>query len=275
MCELLLRTETLLMSLRPAALLGIGAVALVTGLVFWLGGTRYSSAIAGLLGAVVGAAVGVLIGGRLGGQPLLSMLVGAVVLAILAIVLRKVLILFLAVLVISAFSGAGYLSVVLDRVAPPRQTEAEQGIVYQSFTSMPPEERLAYIEQIGGETGTFGDRLDALLRDTWAAIRPHGWMALAAVVVGAVVAGVLVWLIADVMIALAYSIVGTAGIFLGLQAPLLAVGVRAASALQPHPLALPVSFLVLVTFGWVWQLLYLRAKPKRAPRKEAEERRHE
>ena len=57
MYELLLRTETLLIGLQSPVLLGIGAIALVIGLVFWLAGTRYSTIIMALLGAVIGAAV--------------------------------------------------------------------------------------------------------------------------------------------------------------------------------------------------------------------------
>ena len=51
-------------------------------------------------------------------HPLLSMLVGAMVLAVASILLRNILILVLAVLVISAVSGAGYIAVALDRIAP-------------------------------------------------------------------------------------------------------------------------------------------------------------
>jgi hypothetical protein len=272
MYELLLRTETLLMGLRPPVLLGVGAATLAIGLIFWLAGVRYSSAITGLLGAAVGAAAGLLVGQRFGFHPLLSMLVGAVIVAIFAVLLKKVLILVLAVLVLSAVSGAGYLSVVLDHMAPPPQPDTQQGIVYQSFTRMPPERRLEYINQIGGETGTFADRLDALLKDTWQAIRPHGWMTLGAVVAGAIIAFVLIWLIAKIVIALAYSIVGAAAIFLGLQAALLAVGIRAASNLQPHLWLLPALFLIMVVIGWVRQLLYLRAKPAREPEREIDER---
>jgi hypothetical protein len=263
MYELLLRTETLLTGLTPPVLLGIGAAALVIGLIFWLAGTRYSTAIVALLGALIGSAAGLLVSQRFGVHPWLSMIVGAVVLAGLAILLKKVLVLILAVLILSAVSGAGYVSVVLDRMVPPppAETGTQQTLVYQSFMTLEPGARQSYLEKLSPESKTFADRFEALLRDTWQAIRPHTLMALVAIAVGAVVGLVLVWLIAKVVIALAYSIVGTAAIFLGLQAALLAVKIPAASELYPRPWALPIAFLVMVVIGWVWQLFYLRTKP--------------
>lgn len=265
MYELLLRTETLLIGLEPPVLLGIGAAALVIGLIFWLAGTRYSTEIVALLGAVIGSAAGLLVSQRFGVHPWLSMIIGAVVLAGLAILLKKAMVLILAVLILSAVSGAGYVSVVLDRMVPPPpvETGTQQTLVYQSFMTLEPGARQSYIEKISPESKTFADRFEALLRDTWQAIRPHTLMALIAIIVGAVVGLVLVWLIAKVVIALAYSIVGTAGIVLGLQAAVLAVGVPAASRLYPRPWVLPIALLVMVVIGWVWQLLYLRSKPVR------------
>jgi len=269
MYELLLRTETLLTPLAPKVLLGIGAAALVIGLIFWLAGTHYSTAIVALLGALLGSATGLLVSQWFGVHLWLSMIIGAVVLAGLAILLKKALVLILAVLILSAVSGAGYVSVVLDHMIPPppAETGTQQTLVYQSFMTMQPDARQSYIEQLSPESKTFADRFEALLRDTWQAIRPHSMMALIAIIVGAIVGLVLVWLIAKVVVALAYSIVGTTAIFVGLQAALLAVGVPAASRLYPHPWALPIAFLVMVVVGWVWQLLYLRSRP--AKEKEA------
>ena len=53
MYELLLRTETLFLGLNSLVLLAIGIPALAVGLVFWLGGTRYSTIIIGLLVCLV------------------------------------------------------------------------------------------------------------------------------------------------------------------------------------------------------------------------------
>jgi hypothetical protein len=260
MYEFLLRTETLLIGLKPPALLGIAAIALVIGPVFWLGGTRYSTIIMALFGAVIGATAGLIVGNRFDVHPWLSILIGAVIVAVLAILLKKALVLVLAVLILAAVSGAGYVSVVLDYTAPPpaSETTTDQITVYHPFLQMAPDARLAYVDRIANKSPTFVDRLKALLDDTWAAIRPHTVPALIAVVAGAVVALVLVWLIAKIIIPLAHSIVGVAAIFVGLQAALLSVNVRATSDLSPRPWLLPVIFLVLVVIGWMWQLFSYR-----------------
>src|SRR4030042_869954 len=94
----------------------------------------------------------------------------------LSILLKNVLILVLAVLVFSAVSGAGYLSVVLDRAVPQARTEtqAEQKLPYQSFSGMDSTARLNYLNDISKEAETFSDRLKAILADTWEAIGPYG-----------------------------------------------------------------------------------------------------
>lgn len=272
MYEMLLRTETLFLGLQAPVLLAVGTGAVVVGLVFWLGGARHSAIIIGLLGAVVGCLVGLLVGPWLPVNPWLSMLLGAVVLGGLSILLRNVLILVLAVLVFSAVGGAGYLSVLLDRVAPtaPAEDRAESWRSVRTFSGMAPADRRSYLEDLSQDADTFAERLKALLANTWEAARPHGWAMILAVAAGAVVGIVLIWLIAKIVIALAYSIVGTALIFLGLQAALAAVGVLLVSDLGPRRWLLPVAFLVQTVVGWLWQLFYAGGKrPKREPAPEA------
>jgi len=273
MYELLLRIETLFLGVQTPVLLAVGAGAIVVGLVLWLGGTRYSGAIIGLLGAAVGSAGGLLVSQQFGLPPWLSMVVGAVVLAGLSILLRNVLILVLAVLIFSAVSGAGYLSVVLDRALPPSpaQAQSEAGQTLQYFRSLNPDARQKYLGQISHEAQTFADRLQALLANTWEAIQPHSWATLVAVAVGAVVGILLVWLIARIVIALAYSLVGTATIFLGAQAALLAAGILAASDLEPHRWWLPLAFVTMTVIGWVSQFFWAGPKTRYEAKKEPQE----
>jgi hypothetical protein len=273
MYELLLRTETLLGGLSTPLLAALGLGAIVVGLVLWLGGTRYSAFIIGLLGAVVGSACGLLVGQQFGVDPWLGMLVGAAVLGGLSILLKNVLIVILAVLVFSAVSGAGYLTVILDRAIPQAQA-ADQNQPRQTvryFSGMGLTERRDYMNDISSEAETFADRLQALLTNTWAAAGPHGWALALAILAGAVVGILLVWFVAKIVIALAYSIVGTTAIFLGVQAALLAAGVPAVSELVSRRGTLPVAFLIMTVIGWIWQLLY--GGPKKTgpePAKEAE-----
>ncbi len=268
MYELLLRTETLLIGLATPVLAALGAGAIIVGLVLWLGGTRYGAVIIGLLGAVVGSACGLLVGQQLNVNPWLAVIAGAAVLGGLSLLLKNILILVLAVLVFSAVSGAGYVAVILDRAIPQAraedQNEPRQTVRY--FSGMGLAERRTYVNDISHEAQTFADRLQALLTDTWEAVGPHGWTLALAILAGAVVGILLVWFLAKIVVALAYSIVGTATIFLGVQAALLAAGVPVVSDLASRRGALPVAFLVMTVVGWLWQLFYARPKkPGRAP----------
>ena len=256
MYELLLRTETLFRGLPALVLLIVGVVALGVGLVLWLGGTRHSAVIIGLLGAVVGSALGLLVSQLLNVHPWLSMAIGAAVLGGVSILLRNVLILVLAVLVFAAFSGGGYLAVVLDRAIPQArpETRAQQGYFVQSFSGMDQAGRMAYMNEISNEEQTFSERLKALLANTWQASRPYCWKMVLATLAGAAVGIVLVWFVAKIVTGLAYSIVGTAAIFLGVQAGLLAASYGVVSSLADHRRVLPIAFAIMIVLGWLWQL---------------------
>jgi hypothetical protein len=275
MYELFVRIETLFLALNTPILLGIGVLLLLVGLVLWLGGSRYSTVIVGLLGAVVGSVAGLLVGQWLSLHLWLCMIVGATVLAAASVLLRNVLILALAVLVIASLSGAGYVVVVLDRIAPEQpETKAEaqsgQSMLIQSFTNMEPSARMQYVDQISKEEG-FRERLRAMLDNTWQAVEPHVWKVGLSVLAGGIVAIFLVWLIKKALIALSYSVVGTAAILLGAQTALLGVGVQAVSEIGPRPWVLPGTFLGMAAIGWICQLFFLGPKAKTHAAKEPQE----
>jgi hypothetical protein len=285
MYELLLRIETLFLGLNTTVLLGIGLPMLLVGLVLWLGGSRYSTVIIGLLGAVVGSVAGLLVSQWLGFHLWLGMLVGAAVLAAASVLLRNVLMLVLAVLVISAVSGAGYFVVLLDRIAPQQQTEpapataqapTESRMPIQSFTNMDRSARMNYVDQLSKEQ-SFADRVRAMLDNTWQTVEPHVWKMGLSALAGGVVAILLIWIIKKALIALAYSIVGTATILLGAQAALLGVGMPVVSDMGPRPWVLPGTFLGMTVIGWVCQLLLSghKAKPEAHHHHHEEHEEHE
>lgn len=273
MYELLVRIETLLSPLNMPILLGVGVPMLVVGLVLWLGGSRYSTVIIGLLGAVVGSVAGLLISQWLDLHLWLCMVAGAAVLATASVLLRNALILVLAVVVIAAVSGAGYLAILLDRVAPAQaesksETQTASGLMIQSFTNMDRDARLNYLDELTtadkpAKEQTFRDRVRAVLGNTWDVVEPHAWKVGLAVLAGGAIAIFLVWLVKKALIALAYSVVGTATILLGVQTALLGVGVAAVSGIGPRPWALPGTFLGMTAVGWLWQLFLTRPKEER------------
>jgi hypothetical protein len=209
------------------------------------------------------------------------MLIGAAVLAAASVLLRNALMFVLAVVVIASVSGAGYVVVLLDRIAPQQaegtattESATSPRMSIQSFTNMDQSARMNYMDQMTKEQ-SFSERLRAMLDNTWQAVEPHVWKVGLSVLAGGVVAIFLIWLVKKALIALAYSIVGTATLLLGAQAALLGAGVAVISQMGPRPWVLPGTFAGMTAVGWICQLFLLgpktHAHAHARPPKEAEE----
>ncbi|UCD51992.1 MAG: hypothetical protein JSW27_05005 [Phycisphaerales bacterium] len=265
MNELLLRIETLCLDVNPSLLVGIGAGVTLVGLVLWLGGTRYSTVVIGLLGAAVGAVLGLAVAQQLGVHLFISMAVGALVLGIVSVLLRNILMIVLATLIFALVGAAGYAGVVLDKQPPEEATTDEQrtamdgqSYLYQSFSSMDPNTRQTYLNEISGSDEDFQGRSKAILKDTWDAMGPTKWYLMGAILVGGITGFLLIWFIKQVIVPLCYSIVGAASLILGAQMLLLGLGFRLASALPVQRWILPAAFGGMTAFGWVSQVLAAR-----------------
>jgi hypothetical protein len=265
MNELLLRIETLCLEVAPPWLIGVGVGMAIVGLLLWLGGTRYSTAVIGLLGAAVGSVVGLAVAQQLGVHLFLSMAVGAAALGIVSVLLRNILIIVLATVIFALVGAAGYAGVVLDSQPPEETTtgdqqalRSEQPFLVQSFSSMDPNSRQAYLNEISGSEEDFQGRSKAILKDTWDALGPTKWYLMGAILVGGVGGFLLIWFVKQVIVPLCYSIVGTTSLILGAQALLLGVGFRAASALPVQRWIMPAAFGGMTVIGWVSQLLAAR-----------------
>jgi len=277
MNELLLRIETLCLEANPPILIGVGAGMVIVGLFLWLGGTRYSTAVIGLLGAAVGAVLGLAVGQQLGVHLFLSMAVGAAALGLVSVLLRNVLIIVLATVIFALAVAGGYASAVLDRqpsdeAMPDGQQTVrdERYVLFQSFSQMDPNSRQVYLDQISGSDEGFQERSKAVLVDTWNALGPSKWYLMGAILVGGVGGFLLIWFIKQVVVPLCYSFVGTASLILGAQLLLLGVGFRVASSLPAQRWIVPATVGSMSVVGWVWQLLAAR-KPRAKGRKGSEE----
>ena len=278
MNELLVRIETLCLGVSPPMLVGVGAGMAIVGLFLWLGGTRYSTLVIGLLGAAVGAVAGLALSTQLGINPLLAIAVGALILGVVSILLRNFIIVGLATVVFALSVAGGYISVVLDRQPPPEPVAsdpqavgAQPPMLGQSFSHMDPNTRQVYLGQIAGPEQSFEDKSSAVLKDTWDALGPHKWYVLGAILVGGVGGFLLIWFIKQVVVPLCYSIVGTAGVLLGAQLLLLGLGLRVASALPTQRWILPATAGSMTLIGWVRQLLAARKPQPKAPRQSSKE----
>ncbi len=271
MNELLLRIETLCWEANTSLLLGVGAGMAVVGLILWLGGVRYSTIVIGLLGAAVGTVAGMFVGQKFGIDLLMSIAGGALVLGIVSILVRNILVIVLATAIFALVAAGGYTSLVLDGM-PVEQAEPnapsssqlfspERQFLIQSFSSMDPNSRDVYLNQISDPNGGFEAKAKAVLDDTWGLLGPHKWQLLGVILVGAIAGFLLIWFIKTVVLPLCYSIVGTAAILLGAQFLLLGVGFRAASALPPQRWVIPAIVGTMSLIGWVEQL-WMARKPR-------------
>jgi len=276
MNELLLRVETLCAEVDSTILLGAGAGMVVVGLFLWLGGARYGTIVIALLGAAVGAMIGLLVSQKAGLGPFLCMAVGAVILSILSIAARNGLVIVLATVIFALLAATVYTSYVLDRQpaeeattrsAAPGSSFAASGepqFVYQSFSSMDPNSRQAYIDNLGGSKEDFQSRLKVMLADLWRALGPYRWYLLGAILIGGVGGFLLIWFIKNVVLPLCYSVVGATAALLGAQVLLLGLGAHVVNDLAPRPWIVPAAFGSMTLIGWVRQLLAGRKRHARA-----------
>ena len=285
MNELLIRIETLCLGVNPPILMGVGAAMAVVGLILWLGGTRYSTVVIGLLGAAVGAFLGLAAGHQFSINPLIGMGIGGLILGVASILLRNVLIIVLATMIFALLAAGGYAGVLLDRqsaqeaesgdqqVSPDDQPGATSGqsLLFQSFGQMDNDSREAYLKEISGQEEGFQEKLVAILKDTWNGLGPYKWYLLGAVFIGGVGGFLLIWFIKQVIVPLCYSVVGTTTLLLGAQLILLGVDFRAASSLPAQRWIMPVVFGAMSVVGWGSQLLAARKPRTKAPRKRDEE----
>lgn len=277
MNELLLRIETLCLEVNPPILISVGAGMAIVGLILWLGGTRYSTIVIGLLGAAVGAFLGLAAGQQFSINPFLGMGIGAVVLGVTSILLRNVLIIVLATVIFALLAAGGYAGVVLDRqslqeTAPDdrQAVESDRSLLFQSFSQMSDESRQVYLDEISGPEEGFQTKLAAVLKDTWNGLGPYKWYLLGAILVGGVGGFLLIWFIKQIVVPLCYSVVGTTTLLLGAQLLLLGVDFHVASHLPAQRWIMPVVFGVMSVVGWVSQLLAARKPRAKAPKKDEE-----
>jgi len=264
MYELLIRIETVCVEAPLPTLLGVGAVAIVAGLMLWLAGIYFSSVIIGILGAAVGSFCGLLVSQWLDVSSLLSMGIGATVFCAAAVLLRNIIIIVLAIIIFALATGAGYSSTILG--SPAQQQEAEmEPVAVSSFSQMDSTTRLSYVNEISEEQDGFFEKLKAMLKDTFGAMSPYKWKLLLSILVGGIGGLLLVWFIKRFVIALCCSVVGALLVLVGLESLLMATGFQMCNAFGGHRFALTVTYFSMVGIGAVVQLIIAKSqKPKEA-----------
>ena len=257
MFEILIRIESLCIDSGVLGLLVSGLVVLVVGLLLWLGGTYFSSAILGLLGAFVGSACGLLVSQWLGFSALISMSVGAVGFTVLAVLFKNVLIIILATIVFALAGGTIYSGMVLKETVP-KQSSEQSSKYAQPFSMMESSDRLAYANEITVDGESFLEKLRLIIKDMLEEMDPHKWKILLFAVLGGGGGLILIWLIRKLILAVCYSGVGTFLVLIGIEVLLLTMNVHLCSWFQQRRNAFTIVYLSMLGVGTVFQLITTR-----------------
>jgi hypothetical protein len=261
MYELLIRIETLSLGTGTLTLLGVGSAAAIIGLLLWLAGAYFSTAIIGILGAVVGSFCGLLVAQWLEVNALLSMCIGAAALSITSLWFKNTIIIILAIIVFALVAGTTYSSLILGDTVQPSPTQPDTYMA-SSFSRMDLTARQSYVDEITKSQEGFFEKLKVLLKDTFNSLDPYKWKLLLAALSGVLVALVLVWLVKRVVMAVCCSAVGAMLTLAGVDILLLLAGFQLCSALQQHRQSLSVTYYSMVAVGTIIQLIFAKSRRK-------------
>lgn len=282
MNDVLLRLEEACLGLEAVVLFVPGAVAAGLGLLLWLGGQRYSKSAAGLLGASAGAWVGLMASGLTGAPTAISVGIAVVALAVIAIFMRRIIIIALAAIIFAAVMGSGYLGHALNDAEfqdglLDLQDRAVRGELEDAQTQDYGAAALNYLQQVRRQRqseqqqsgGSIHSRAMDRLRTTAAEVRlsasENTGLLIVWIAVGAIVGIVLACLLGKLIISLCCSVVGTAAIIAGMCMLVLAKGTPVISALAVRPKMMMILCGAMVLFGWIVQIVFgLGAKAKEA-----------
>lgn len=279
MQEILVRIEGLCLELPPTILLVTGIIATLVGLFLWLGGNYYSGFIVGFLGAALGALGGLMVSRLIGVAYAWGALIGAAAMGMLAMHLKNIVIIVLAVLIFAVSSGTGYLSYAWNKATVIGENAQDRLKVITSpyESSMTPDEsRVATESGISDDledreididatekTGSFLGKLKVIISDAWADTSSNRWPLVFWALVGGIAGLLLVWFIKKIVMALCCSIVGSTVTIAGIQTLLMVKGIAMIQALQGRPKVLPAIFIGMILLGWMTQVFLVTHKTKR------------
>ncbi len=276
MLDLLLRIQDAALQLDPLTIWPSALVGIVMGMFLWLGGTRYSFFVVGILGAGLGGCAGLLVHHFFQTEILISAAIGAVVLAIAFVLLERVVIVLLATTIFALACGTSYMGYSLQdknwneliTMQQLKRVEAmQQGIndgtapgnLADSWMAQPVPETGVNTEGESHQAGKsrLGDIFDAIKES----VGENKGMLILWILLGATIGLFLAYVLKKVIMAICCSVVGSTSIILGVIALFLAKGTAVISTLETRPKLTPTIFAAMVIFGCICQLIFAR-KPK-------------
>ncbi len=281
MNELLLKMEEACLNMDGLTL-GIPAgVAVLLGLILWLGGNRYSSLVIGILGAGAGAVLGLMLSDRFDWPLSGAVAIGAAVSCLLAVVFRRLVILILAALIFAAVLGGGYFSYRInteswdEKLEEIKHRAMERSLESEEEGDTAEHDYLRILaqryrpESLAGETRDSASRVTSKFQEIWAEIRyaasENKGMLLLWGAVGAIVGLAIAWAMKMLVTALCCSIVGSAAVISGMVALLLAKGTPVITSLMKQPRVILIVFITMIVFGLLSQIVIGTKKKKETP----------
>ena len=288
MYELLLKIQDACLQLNWWYLVVPGLGAIILGLFLWLGGSRYAFIVVGVLGALVGAGCGFVVSQWFNLHMSLTVSVGAAIFTVTAILLQQTVMVLLASAIFAAACGLAYMSYSLDK---PDFQEALHRLGRQSADSSQsfrPDSDLSSSattddQRLPLPLGSFDAAGDLAphqqgmerLKGIFGALRSSAASNRNMIFLWAVVGGLggllIGYLLKKIVMALCCSIVGAAGVIIGMLVLLMAKGIPVFSSLEDRPRLLVSIFAAMVLFGCPLQLLATGRAKKKSPTSEKKE----
>lgn len=252
--------------INPVILIAPGVMAVIAGLIVWLGGLGFRKVLSAILGAVIGWVIGFFIIGK----SMIAASILAVAAAITATVLNRMIVIILAVSLavslgfIVAHHGGPYLGVTQEAspaFTNPVSSEGPTLNITQSIKVIK-----AYI--IG-----FGDEIQQTIVD----MSIIGWAIIAVMIIIAIVAITYLW---NLTSALCSAVLGALLIFGGMVLLLLYKGAMPVTVIDQKALFFAAVFGAMVAFGTIEQLVLCpwfegrRQKRKETPDENAPRRKN-
>jgi len=284
MNELLLKIQDACLQMDGLSLGVPAGIAIIMGLVLWLGGNRYSGFVIGVLGAGVGAVIGLLLSNEMGWPVAGGVSISAAVFCLAAVLLRRVVILMLASLIFAAVLGGGYFSYRInteswnDKLEEIKKQAMMHSLESAGSEESPERDYLRILanryrsENSASKTEDPASRAAGAFEEIWAEIRyaasENKGMLILWGIAGAAAGLAIAWLLKALITALCCSIVGSAAVIGGMIAMLLAKGTPVITSLMNQPRVIFILFIAMILFGMFTQLIIGAKKKKATPDKE-------
>lgn len=255
---------------------------------------RYSHLVLGLLGAATGSFLGLFVSRWIDTSTLLCVAVGAVVGALVAVCIHRMVLVLLATIIFATVAGVSYFgySVSTDQYKQLIENIREKapGINLRSDTEeqekteIPDSEfarKLAeLIKQNELDSEAEADtaphqRAIGSLKTLWQELclsaSANKTMLIACVIVGAIVGLTLACLLKRMIMAICCSVVGTTAIMVGAIAVLLSADKAILTKINEKPTVAPAIFIIMIAIGWLMQMISAKAPTAKATVSDDEE----